>query len=178
MPHTSRKKKQPPKKRREILDEDGWTHVTSQAAPPWPLEPFAAQMSTQGYEAYTLKLGKGGEDEDEDKGEDCITLWPITPSLAEPSMTDEKLLERYRSVEKSWMASESCHALTNTLRAQALTAVGPVRTCVCLGTGSFSGLRDGWIARHEVALYQLAAFKTVINTMGRSPPSPCRAAAD
>jgi hypothetical protein len=42
-----------------------------------------------------------------------------------------------------------------------------IDACVLFGSGTFTGLRDGWINRSHVAFCQLAAFKAVIDLLGK-----------
>ena len=161
MPHTSRKKEPRYTKQRKVEGEDGWTHISSDS--PSKARPrvssyddYHADMKAKGYEPYTLQWDHGG-----------CSMFTVTPEPADAAMADENLWSQYRVVEEKWKRSESCKVLISVLRERILLAETAISTCVCFGTGTFSGYRDKWIARHDVALTQLIAFKTVVDTIGR-----------
>jgi len=172
MPHTSRKKKPVRNKRVEVVDEDGWTRVTSsnvdhdgrrpRPRPRPPLEDGWRNRS-DAFKSYTLRFGVDEEDS-------CCQSWTVTPWEPEEGMTVEKLDQQYRAVEKKWLESESWKALKTALTSRVLSAENNIITCVVFGTGSLSGYRDGWIGRHQVAFFQVAAFKAVVDTIGRFRP--------
>ena len=89
----------------------------------------------------------------------------IDPHRIADGMTAEKLSERYNLIEKKWHTSESCKRLTKALHEAVQASSIAVKSCICFGTGSMSGLRHDWIQRHDVALYQIAAFKTAVDTI-------------
>ena len=92
----------------------------------------------------------------------------VHPHRVEDGMTQEKIQARYNMIEERWQASESCKQLSKTLY-DAVQGIGTkIKTCVCFGTGSFSGLRHDWIQRHDVAMHQIAAFKTAVDTIERA----------
>ena len=172
MPHTSKKKKAAPNKRRQIVGEDGWTRITTIKQQPLSTDATYhsllesdEQMRAQGFEPY-ITQSVTGED---------VVSWPVTPRRAAEAMTDAKLFEHYKDIERRWSESLSCNILKGTLRIRTLCKLMKITSCVCLGTGTPSGIRDGWIGRHEVALYQLAAFKTVVDMIeqvtGVRPPA-------
>lgn len=145
MPHSSHKKKTPRPKRTETLDADGWTRVSSYHT--------------------TTNPSRNGEKE--------WLKWASDQSRLDPhrvadGMTKEKLLERYNMIEKKWHASESCTRLCKTLHEAIRASSTAVESCICFGTGSMSGLRQDWIHRHDVALFQIAAFKTAVDTIERA----------
>jgi hypothetical protein len=89
----------------------------------------------------------------------------IDPHRVADEMTVEKVSERYTLIEKKWQASESCKRLIEAMREALQGNTGEVKSCICFGSGSMSGLRHDWIQRHDVALYQIAAFKTAVDTI-------------
>lgn len=137
MPHTSRKRKSIPQKRKETVDEDGWTRIASHHDP--------------------QKYGTRPSDQTR-----------IDPHRVADGMTTEKLSERYDLIEKKWRASESCKRLIRAIGEAMQVNTLQVNSCLCFGTGSMSGLRHDWIQRHDVALYQIAAFKTAVDTIGNA----------
>jgi len=171
MPHTNKKKKPDRNKRKEVVDENGWTRVTSGPNPavPAPLRHMTLKpLDDVEFEPYTLRS-------DLEDVPSC-TAFPITPQKAAEDMTIGKLLSQYKLIESRWNKSESCMVLKDKLMTRVLNKKGKIANCICFGTGTPSGLRDGWIQRHDVALYQIAAFKTVVDIIGRtsvSLPSTC-----
>jgi hypothetical protein len=92
----------------------------------------------------------------------------VDPHRVEDGMSLEKIQARYNLIEKKWQASELCKQLSKTLYDAVQATSIKIKTCVCFGTGSFSGLRHDWIQRHDVALYQIAAFQTAVDTIERA----------
>ena len=82
-------------------------------------------------------------------------------------MTDEKLMNRYNIIEGRWLSSHLCEDLTKAIKKNLEGTDLKILSSILFGTGSMSGLRDGWIYRPDVALYQVAAFKTVVDTIGQ-----------
>ena len=139
MPHTSHKKKQARSKRQEVVGEDGWTRVMSSKPPARDADPAPT---------YTIE-------------------WEVHIEEAPEGVTQTEVLAKYRDTEKRWQASESWRAMENTLKTRVLGPSASVDTCVLFGSGSFTGLRQGWIDRCHVAMYQLAAFKAVVDLIGK-----------
>ena len=81
-------------------------------------------------------------------------------------MTDERLIDRYQIIEGRWLLSALCKDLTKAVEESFEWKQFKITSAVLFGTGSMSGLREGWIYRPDVAFYQVAAFQTVIGTIG------------
>jgi hypothetical protein len=81
-------------------------------------------------------------------------------------MTEEKVMERYNVIENKWLESESFEQLSQAVREAIEKTSLEVKSCICFGTSSMSSARDGWIIRHDVAHYQVAAFKSVVDILG------------
>jgi hypothetical protein len=147
MPHTShRKKKGTQKRRQEILDEDGWTRVTSTARS--PLLTSAAQADG----IHDPRSAKGS----------LLLPHIVAPMPPAQGSTRESMLARYRKIEERWQETNLCKTLEHTLIHQILTGGQRISSCAVFGTGSFSGDALHWFDRHESAYFQLAAFKTVV----------------
>lgn len=82
--------------------------------------------------------------------------------------TIEKLIIKYESIETLWLASESCKILVALLEDRVFTDGLQIDCCVMYGSGSFCGLVREEVERRAVALCQLAVFKTLQRSMGRS----------
>jgi hypothetical protein len=91
----------------------------------------------------------------------CMGPHPIADG-----MTEEKAMERYTVIEKKWLESESFEQLSKAVREAIKKTTVEVKSCICFGTSSMTSARDGWIIRHDVAHYQVAAFKSVIDILG------------
>ncbi|ETI23854.1 hypothetical protein G647_05661 [Cladophialophora carrionii CBS 160.54] len=162
MPHTShRKKKHVQNKRTEILDDDGWTRISSSSTstgkpPPTTSTPTGNETSSA---AGPHILSASGSLPARDP-------MPALPGSSLPSM-----LSRFNDIESRWQATDLCKTLTHVLEEEILTRhtgqIGPVSTCVMLGSGSFCGDAAHWIDRHDSAYFQLAAFRTIVHTVER-----------
>ena len=117
------------------------------------------------------KLGANGE---------LINL----PASAE--MTNELLLSSFRSIEAKFKVSGTYKNLDQLLQEYLKKSKSKVLTCVCFGTGTFSGFCDAvkyaathrqpvddesmaymMRAHHGIAMYQLALFKGAIDVIGK-----------
>ena len=106
------------------------------------------------------------------------------PASAE--MTNELLLSSFRSTESKFKLSDTYKDLDRLLQDYLKKSKNKVLTCVCFGTGTFSGFCDevqyvetyrqpvddentAYMMRkhHDVAMYQLAAFKGAIDVIGK-----------
>ncbi|KAJ5836678.1 hypothetical protein N7447_002704 [Penicillium robsamsonii] len=166
--HTSRPKRQT-QKRIQVTDDDGWTHVASGGN-------VRRVMRTRPRDT-TAKEPEGiSSDQPEPT---------LTPAEAPGRLTLSELQAQFQTHRERWESSESCTRLAGALderlrKAQEqtssdaasaastqLTEGNPSAPClvdaiVCIGLGSPSGfLRDGWVDRRAVSLYQLAALATI-----------------
>ncbi|EKV12966.1 Sensitivity To Red Light Reduced-like, SRR1 [Penicillium digitatum] len=179
MPHTSHtsRRKRPTQKRTQVTDGDGWTHVASggnvrRVMRTCPRGTTAIKESESG-----ISIGHPEE----------LTL---TPAEAPGRLTLSDLQAQFQTHRERWEGSESWTKLTGVLderlkRAQEQASSSssssssssnaietdattpaparcPVDAIVCIGLGSPSGfLRDGWVDRRSVSLYQLAALASI-----------------
>jgi hypothetical protein len=155
MPHTSHKKKSVRTKRQEVIGDDGWTRVTSKNSPAM-VGALPSSNKARDDEAYTVKTS-GGE---------TITFHYARVQEAPKGLTESAILDRYTEIEKRWKDSQSWKSLENTLQKQVISSNSRVDACVLFGSGTFTGLGQGWINRNHVAMYQLAAFKAVVDLIG------------
>jgi hypothetical protein len=88
---------------------------------------------------------------------------------APEGLTQSEVLAKYVDIEKRWKASESWKSMENMLKTRAIGSDSGIDACVLFGSGTFTGLGQGWIDRAHVAVYQLAAFKAVVDLIGKLP---------
>ncbi|KIX94992.1 uncharacterized protein Z520_09302 [Fonsecaea multimorphosa CBS 102226] len=157
MPHTSRKKKGHHSKRREIVDNDGWTRITSSSSTPLTIE---------------LDPTKS-EPEQVPKGSTCAPSLAMDLPVLPPPMpaakgsTLETMRAQFARIEARWRETDLCKKLEEMLRYKILTGGCNISYCAVFGTGSFCGDAVHWIDRHESAYFQLAAFQTVVKSIER-----------
>ena len=155
MPHTSHKKKSVRTKRQEVIGDDGWTRVTSKSSPAMA-GALPPSDKTRDDETYTVEMS-GGE---------TTTFHYACVQEAPKGMTESAILDKYTEIEKRWKASGSWKSVENTLQKRVISSNTRVDACVLFGSGTFTGLGQGWINRNHVAMYQLAAFKAVVDLIG------------
>ncbi len=97
---------------------------------------------------------------------------PRGPMLPATGSSLESMTTHFRKVNEIWLETELCKKLEDLLAETILSAVSTITNCVVFGTGSFCGDAVHWIDRHEVAYFQLAAFKTVVDTIERVQGRP------
>lgn len=155
MPHTSRRKKHGnDRKRTEVIDDEGWTRVTTRS--------MAKMMTPQNHTVPAREYSPSRDS----VTEPCIggVTYPgkyEVPSTA--SVAD--ITQRYKKVKRHWSLSNSFTALQAALSRHLET--GPkIETCTLFGAGSYCGLRSAWIERHEVALVQTAVFMSAVDLIG------------
>ncbi|KAK5942131.1 hypothetical protein PMZ80_006085 [Knufia obscura] len=138
MPHTSRRKKNAPTKRLEVTGDDGWTRVTT------------TNLQRRGPKAIGSSAG-------------LIPLHEKT--TPEKGATVEKISREYEKIQEQWTASESCTALVSLVQGKVLPENVEIDRCLIFGSGSFCGLRQGWISRKHSAMCQLAVVKSIQKTI-------------
>ncbi|CAI7593272.1 unnamed protein product [Penicillium pancosmium] len=152
MPHSSRKKRNPvsAQKRLEVTDDDGWTHVTSGSNV-----------------RRVVRTTKARSDRETNKADETELV--LSPAEAPARLTFEELETQYKGYKERWVQSETwqklrvhldqrIHDQETETSSQDLNVDG----IVCIGLGSPSGfLRDGWVDRRAVSMYQLAALETI-----------------
>ncbi|KAJ5495003.1 hypothetical protein N7539_000119 [Penicillium diatomitis] len=180
MPHTSRKKRpstQTPQKRLQVVDDDGWTHVTSSNNVRRTLR--GTQPQLQSHEQTLIEDIDGQEP-------------TFTPAEAPGRLTLEGLQAQYREHRDRWKYSETWTRLQARLVERIADASYQIEDIkmdserteqgnasqtrhlhvdkvVCVGLGSPSGfLRGGWVDRRSVSMYQLAALESVSSQISQS----------
>ncbi|KAJ5256582.1 Sensitivity To Red Light Reduced-like SRR1 [Penicillium angulare] len=142
MPHTSRTRKQHPlpQKRHQITSDDGWTHVTTRNnARRVNLTNARLSSSNSAAQPDELMLG---------------------PSEAPARLTLGELESQYAVHRDRWLESETWKGCQETLLK--IGNSNQIDRIVCIGLGSVSGfLRDGWVDRRSVSMYQLAALEGI-----------------
>ena len=135
MPHSSRTKRPTTTKRTSVTDTDGWTHVTN-----------------GGNVRRVMRRQKS-------------ELEPVlAPAEAPGRLTLSDLQTQFQTHHARWEGSESWNKVTEVMseRLKQRSQTAPVDAIVCIGLGSPSGfLRDGWVDRRAVSLYQLAALVSI-----------------
>ncbi|KAJ5099434.1 hypothetical protein N7532_006435 [Penicillium argentinense] len=172
MPHSQRKKRSTSsaQKRTQVTDNDGWTHVTS------------------GSNVRRVMRSTKRNDNELVTSEDQDDKPIIGPASAPARLTFEELEAQYKGYRERWVDSETWEMLQGHLGGRIHERVadessrvnsavsGSIDGIVCIGLGSPSGfLRDGWVDRRAVSMYQLAALecvKDVLSASGESPPLP------
>lgn len=164
MPHTSHKKKAIHKKRKEVVDDEGWTRVTSST----DLALGVTQRPAAGDSDTSLPRSAGAQTDANPSETVARPMQPVRGT------TVETMTAQYRKIETKWRESDMCRVLQDILRQSIAGGRQEISHCVVFGSGSFCGDEIHWIDRHESAYYQIAAFKVVADTVeqiqGRRPP--------
>jgi hypothetical protein len=156
MPHTSHKKKKSTNKRQLILDEDGWTKVTSS---PSVLKSSGVTKNQPPY-----------DDQPVDAPRVRYTQYDSRETPVAPGATLSKVQQRFEHLNERWSRSQACHSLRHEVEARVKhrEELGQaIDNCIVFGTGTMCGVFAGWTERHDVALIQIAVFKTVADTISR-----------
>ncbi|KAJ5536703.1 hypothetical protein N7513_009889 [Penicillium frequentans] len=169
MPHSTRTKRPSPltQKRLQVTDDDGWTHVT-----------------TGGNARRTVRGTKGSKKTSSSDRAGAVAMTEdvesnpvLSPAEAPGRLTLEELQAQYAAHRDTWTGSETWKKLEKVLDERAQSAqdessgLGAVDRIVCIGLGSPSGfLRDGWVDRRSVSMYQLAALERIKEKLGSSVP--------
>ncbi|KAJ5182776.1 hypothetical protein N7492_000392 [Penicillium capsulatum] len=164
MPHTARNKRTsiPAQKRLQVTDDDGWTHVTSGS------NVRRVSRSTRSTAQPNRKPSSRRTDAEPVLG----------PAEAPSQLTFAELQTQYAGYREKWMSSETWAGLQAHMKEQMRSrqriahdepgAMGVVDGIVSIGLGSPSGfLRDGWVDRRNVSMYQLAALESIMNQLSR-----------
>ncbi|KAK5213910.1 hypothetical protein LTR47_009047 [Exophiala xenobiotica] len=196
MPHTSRSKKKnnnaPIQKRKEVLDEDGWTRITSSSHHPTASRRTTTATreseSAAGSDEPRIVFTWGIDGDDEDGQKDRLVTKTIYASPSRPmspaqGTTLEKMEAQYKKIAAKFVETEYHAALRDVLArivgappqnaakspssggaasADRTARTEKIETCVLFGSGSLSGDSVHWIDRHETAYYQVAAFKKAV----------------
>jgi hypothetical protein len=166
MPHSTRTKRQNPltQKRLQVTDDDGWTHVTTGG------NARRTMRGTKGSKKGTFSSDRTGVTT---AAQDIESGPVLSPAEAPARLTLEDLQAQYATHRDTWTGSETWNKLEKFLneRVQAAqdasSGLGAVDRIVCIGLGSPSGfLRDGWVDRRSVSMYQLAALERIKKRLG------------
>lgn len=125
MPHTSRKEKQGPKKRLQITDESGWTHITKGTVK-------QKRQPTSSNWSYLLHTEP-------------------RPSEIPQGMTLREVVQSFSKYTKIWKESLCLKNLETLLKDQVLVSDVRMTKCVCLGLGSLTGGYDTEASYFELA---------------------------
>ena len=149
MPHTSRpnskSNKSKAKKRLQVTDSTGWTHVT-----------------TTNLSRAVPKAKASDENEDE------VDLPPAEPPT---NLTLSALETQFARHHERFLASDCWRTISNTVcRALTQTQLDHL-VVVSLALGSPSGfLRGGWVDRRAVSMDQVVALVCIRDMLRTSPP--------
>ncbi|KAM5450847.1 hypothetical protein McanCB49686_006019 [Microsporum canis] len=124
-----------------IQDDDGWTHVTSGRG---KINDIRRDQAT----AHSLR--------DE-----------LVPAEIPEGLTLKKLLEQYESHRQKWLESHTWKTLRSSIEKNEKSfEATEIANSVCIALGSPSGfLRGGLVDRRSVSLFQLAAFKSMVDVL-------------
>ncbi|KAJ5649921.1 uncharacterized protein N7484_003644 [Penicillium longicatenatum] len=170
MPHSTRTKRQNPltQKRLQVTDDDGWTHVTTGG------NARRTMRGTKGPKKGTSSSDRTGATT---AAQDIESGPVLSPAEAPGRLTLEALQAQYATHRDTWTGSETWNKLEKFLDERVQSAqdefsgLGAVDRIVCIGLGSPSGfLRDGWVDRRSVSMYQLAALERIKKRLGSSVP--------
>lgn len=139
-----KKKKQQHAKRIQVVDDQGWTHVTT--------------STTTAAASKNLRSGprhRGPIPAVEDR---------LVPAGIPDGFTLEKLRDRYEWHKNRWRTSEAWEAVKGVLEGEMAKSKNvEFDKCVCIGLGSPSGLlRGGLVDRRTVSLFQVAALAGIL----------------
>ncbi|KAJ5146110.1 Sensitivity To Red Light Reduced-like SRR1 [Penicillium bovifimosum] len=165
MPHTSRTKRPTIQKRTQVTDDDGWTHVASSGSV------RRVMRSRPRGTAAIIKDSEISSDYSSSNQSEPV----LVPAEAPGRLTLPELQTQFETHRRRWESSESwsrlagvlderlkCRKLEQQASSSSSEAVCPIDAIICIGLGSPSGfLRDGWVDRRAVSLYQLAALASI-----------------
>jgi hypothetical protein len=157
MPHTSRKKKPSQRpKRIEVEDEDGWTHVGLSDA-------FKRLQN----KPVVTGAGYNPSDPAPENPYNERTLITGTCEIV-PGTSLESVKSALKKYENQWLASPAYKALEVSLK-QCYRADREVKHAIIFGSSTMTGTVGGWIMRHDVALTQMAVFRSAVAILGNLP---------
>lgn len=150
MPHSNRPRKPPQNRRTEVIDPSGWTHITNGSN--------VRRVIRQRQKPQSEPI--------------------LVPAEAPGRLTLSDLQTQFQTHHDRWTGSESWTKVAGVLdervkaRMEASSPADAVDAVVCIGLGSPSGfLRDGWVDRRAVSLYQLAALASIKDRVDCSFPA-------
>ncbi|KAL1958700.1 hypothetical protein VTO42DRAFT_4043 [Malbranchea cinnamomea] len=122
-------------KRIQVVDEEGWTHVTSSTKNPVTRSRLPVPAV-------------------EDK---------LAPAEIPDGFTFQKLKDTYEWHKSRWQTSETWESVKKVLEVEVGKSTKELHNCVCIGLGSLSGLlRGGLVDRRSISLFQLAALTSIL----------------
>ena len=163
MVHSSRNKQKASPQKREVVGEDGWTRIVS------PRRKTQTPARSPPRPPSTDPLNP--------KSKTITTTYQRSELPADTKV--EQVIEKFKQLEKKWLQSDSWKLLKAALEDYTSNSTfDPIKTCIVFGTGTFSGLRQGWIERWDTALVQTAVFKSVADALGMNYKSTRHSLAD
>jgi SRR1 len=166
MPHTSRKKRQQREqsrhrnKRGEIESDDGWTRIARSN------HNRGINTSDRSVTREVIVTLPDDPDYDPDLDEGDTKLTYVTsPAEIPDGATLEKALRHYQRCEHTWRQSDTWTELKQTFDSRILKQDLDITNCICFGLSSPTGLLQADVDRRNVSMYQLAAFKSVMDIL-------------
>ncbi len=97
-----------------------------------------------------------------------------TPAETPEGASFEKALSHYQKSDSVWKQSNTWAELKQTYATRISKQNLNITNCICFGLSSPTGLIGAGVDRRDICMYQLAAFKSIIDllssTSTRSPP--------
>ena len=166
MPHTSHKKRRqrqeplPRNKRGEIESEDGWTRI-ARSNKAFSINRRHPEADAGGM-IYSPK--DPDYDRDLDEGYTQMTFTP-TPAETPEGASLEKALSHYQKSDSAWKQSNTWAELKQTFDTRICKEHLNITNCICFGLSSPTGLTGAGVDRRDISMYQLAAFKSIIDLL-------------
>ncbi|KAJ5562703.1 Sensitivity To Red Light Reduced-like SRR1 [Penicillium sp. DV-2018c] len=180
MPHTSRPKRPTVQKRTQITDDEGWTHVASSGNVRRVMRSRPRATGTTAaitkYSDSPAELPIPPDDSSSNQSEPVLV-----PAEAPGRLTLPELQRQFQTHRERWESSESWRRLKAVLDERlerrmedsSPETTSPIDAIICIGLGSPSGfLRDGWVDRRAVSLYQLAALASINDRVASTTNKP------
>ncbi|KAF7507155.1 hypothetical protein GJ744_010837 [Endocarpon pusillum] len=173
MPHTSHKKRRqrqeplPRNKRGEIESEDGWTRIARSN------KAFSINRRHPEADAGGMIYSPDDPDYDQDLDEG-YTQMTFTPSPAETpaGASLEKALSHYQKSDRAWKQSNTWAELKQTFATRISKEQLDISNCICFGLSSPTGFTGAGFDRRDISMYQLAAFKSIIDLVSAQQAQP------
>ncbi|KAL1974629.1 hypothetical protein VTN31DRAFT_4833 [Thermomyces dupontii] len=154
-------------KRIQVTDDDGWTHVINSGSLAMK-RPAAAVAKNHNH--HEPQAAPPNNETSPPSHTEPTTTPIIQPAEAPRRLTLTLLKRQFADHSATWSRSATCETLTATVRSS--LAAHAVDKIVCIGLGSPSGfVGGGWVDRRSVALYQLAALRSIMDCPALHQPS-------
>jgi SRR1 len=166
MPHTSRKKKKQHdqqlsrNKRGEVEYADGWTRIARSDK----VLTLNTAYQKGNPESTMYPPDDPNYNQDLDEGFTQMTL-DFTPGELPDGASLDKALGHYQKCEAEFRQSNTWTQLKKTFDSHILKQEPSITNCICFGLSSPTGLLGPGLDRRNVAMYQLAAFKSVVDIL-------------